>query len=290
MIGIGLSTMIIVFDLGIPFTWWLILLVPASILGGLIDQHFTCLAYAVTFIYLIDSGTNYLKFKTELLLPYGSLILLVGGLHLIEGILTSLYGYKENKCIITYKGNKIAGGYQAYRKWRIPLFLFVLNGIYVPIIVVMVYGDDTYTMNPKKKAQKMGLYIGIYGLIMIFLSFISHESRLLPITILCMPILHELMLKISKKQEEKEPLYSYPNRGVRVIEILNQEEGKSFLKRGDIILSINNQEINELEAYDKIINEEALVIKIETLQGGEKIVCCKGKELHQLGVILLPRM
>lgn len=122
------------------------------------------MAYSIPLTYCLERVINYtVSADISFELDYGGLICLTGLLHIAEGILTNFYGYKENELIVTYKKDKIAGGYKLYRKWRIPLLLFVYKGIYIPTLAMMIYADESFTMFPKQKAQKMGRWIGIYG-------------------------------------------------------------------------------------------------------------------------------
>ena len=104
------------------------------------------------------------------------------------------YGAKDNLCVVNYKRNHITGGYQAYRRWYIPLFLFTIQGIYVPLICVLVYADETYTMNPEVKARRSGKYIFIYGCIILLVGILVTLKKVpLPLGIIMMPIAHELL-------------------------------------------------------------------------------------------------
>ena len=131
LVGILLSAGIIGRGYGEPVSIELILLVLGSMVLGALDPKFTCLAYVTAIIYLIDAGLVLLKIKgTYFTLPYEKLILLVGALHIIEGVMAYFYGAKDNLCVVNYKRNQITGGYQAYRRWYIPLFLFTIHGIF----------------------------------------------------------------------------------------------------------------------------------------------------------------
>ncbi|MDF2593977.1 MAG: hypothetical protein K0R69_318 [Clostridia bacterium] len=137
-------------------------------------------------------------------LPYENLIILIGILHMTEGVLIILDAKKNNECAITYKGNKLVGGYQTYKKWFIPLFFFSIRDIYLPILVIMAYADETFTMSPIKKAVAMGKYIFFYGMLISLLGYFTFKQSLsLILVMICMPLLHETLFIINKRLEIK---------------------------------------------------------------------------------------
>lgn len=277
-------------DLGIPFSWELLLLIPVSIAGGLISHKFTCLAYSIPFIYVLDVLIRGFNLRQEPVLPYASLMILVGVLHTVEGLLTALYGGYQTKCVVNYKEDKIAGGYQAYKRWYIPLLFFVIQGIYIPILAVLIYTDETFTMDPKRKAKSMGLAIGIYGIIVITMGYLA-KALYMPLTlgILFMVVFHEVLFVINRGIEAKKLCYNKPKQGVRIIEVTKNEAICSPFKRGDIILSINENRINTSEAYEKLIEEEkSYHIKIRDMEKEERVIVCDKAMLLKYELILLP--
>ncbi len=290
MFGLLLSGIVVFNNYGQPVSIELILLVLASMILGRIDKRLTCLSYVIATIYLVDTGLILLKLKENYFtLPYEKLIVLVGVLHMIEGIMTYFYGAKGNQCVINYKGNQIAGGYQAYRKWYIPLFLFTINGYYVPLLCVLVYGDETYTMMPELKSRKNGKYIFIYGchIFLIGIAVVLHQVSL-PIGIMLMSIAHEMLFAMNYFLEQAPCIYTLPRKGVRVIEIIKEQVQRNKIERGDIILKINGKNIEDEETYYKQLGEQRLVIILEDLKGNKKILHFEQREYEELGVIILP--
>ncbi len=290
MFGLLLSGVAVINHYGEPVSIELILLVIASMILGRIDKRLTCLAYVIAIIYLIDTGLVLLKLKENYFtLPYEKLIVLVGVLHMIEGAMAYFYGAKDNLCVINYKGNQIAGGYRAYRKWYIPLFLFTINGYYVPLLCVLVYGDETYTMVPELKSRKSGKYILIYGclILMVGIAVVLHQVSL-PIGIMLMPIAHELLFAMNHFLEQAPYIYAVPIKGVRVIEVMKEQVQRTKIERGDIILKINGENVEDEETYYKQLGEQRLVMILEDLKGNKKILHFEHREYEELGVIVLP--
>ena len=290
MFGLLLSGVAVINHYGEPVSIELILLVIASMILGRIDKRLTCLAYVIAIIYLIDTGLVLLKLKENYFtLPYEKLIVLVGVLHMIEGAMAYFYGAKDNLCVINYKGNQIAGGYRAYRKWYIPLFLFTINGYYVPLLCVLVYGDETYTMVPELKSRKSGKYILIYGclILMVGIAVVLHQVSL-PIGIMLMPIAHELLFAMNHFLEQAPYIYAVPIKGVRVIEVMKEQVQRTKIERGDIILKINGENVEDEETYYKQLGEQRLVMILEDLKGNKKILHFEQSEYEELRVIVLP--
>ena len=290
-VGILLSIGITLSNYGEPVSWELAILVLMSLILGVIDKKLTCLAYTTALVYLMDIILVGFKIKAVYFtLPYEKLILLVGVLHMLEGLLTYLYGAKDNQCIINYKRNQITGGYETYRKWYIPLFLFTIKGFYVPLLCVLVYADETYTMKPEAKARKSGKCILLYGTIILMIGLLVYLKKVpLILGIIMMPIAHELLLAINDFMERGPYMYSLPRKGVRIIEINKEQKQTNKIKRGDVILKVNGADIISEEDYYKQLLEKRLVMMIKDLEGNKKILSFDKEEYEKLEVIILPK-
>lgn len=268
------------------------MIIPVSFLCSLIHKRLTCLSYGIPILYLVyklilSMGSDYGLLR----LPYTEFILLIGILHMVEGIMTILDAKKHSKCIIAYKGNNLVGGYQTYKRWCIPLFLFCFKEIYLPMLAVLVYADETFTMVPEKKTVLMGRCILTYGVVTGVLGYLCMRTSFpLAIGILCMPLLHEGLFIINKRIENKEYLYSYPPRGIRIIEIKQTENSKKLFNRGDIILKVNHQDVNTTDEYYHMLeNSKARVyVELHTREGKNKYVICSTEDIKEAGIILLP--
>lgn len=290
-IGILLSAGIIFKNYGEPVSWELVILLLMSLILGFIDKKLTCLAYVTALVYLMDTILVGFKLKAMYFtLPYEKLILIVGALHMLEGLLTYLFGARENQCIINYKRNQITGGYQAYRKWYIPLFLFTIKGVYVPLLCVLIYTDETYTMKPEVKAKKSGQCIGVYGSIILLVGLLVCFRKMpLVLAMMIMPMAHELLFVINDWMERGPYMYSLPKKGVRVIEINKEQKQRNPIKRGDVILKVNGKDILDEETYEKQLLEKRIVMMLEDLEGNKKILSFDKEEYEKLEIIILPR-
>lgn len=192
-----------------PFTLNLLIIIPISFIYSLIDKRFTCLSYTVATLYLFYS--IFLKLEIDsayfFRLDYEKFIVLIGILHMAEGILTVCSAKEENEIAVGYKENRLIGGYRTYKKWTIPLFLLQIKKIYIPILVILVYADESFTMPIQKKSIVMGGGILLYGIVITLLGYLGLKGYLpLELVVICMPIFHEILLEINKKLENKKSI------------------------------------------------------------------------------------
>lgn len=278
-------------DLSVSFTLGALLLIPISLIGGLIRPKYTCLAYVVPIIYLIDCVLHITKLKQTQLIPYENFIILIGILHAIEGFLTTIYGANDYNEITSYDGNKIAGGYQLDTKWYVPLLFFSINGFYIPIVAIVAYTDETFTMKPQQKAKRMGLVIKIYACVVLLLGALTKYGYLpLLVTIFFTLILHELMFAINDQLEIHSPLNKAPQTGLRIIATTQNPNFNNPFSRGDIIETINHLPINTLQDYDNALstNTDHYIIRLQTLEGNYKIIHCNKNLLKRASNVFLP--
>lgn len=288
-----ISALVILADIKIPISWEFILVIIVSIIVNQIDSKLTCMAYVIAILFIIDevlvlSGlkSNYFR------LAYIEMIVLVGILHCIEGLLTFSYGGNRNVAIMTYRGKKVAGGYQAYGRWFIPLLLFSINGFYVPIVAAVVYLNESFVLTPKVKARRMGSWIFIYGLIVMSMGYFTSTGDLpLLLSILTMPILHEILFAIDAHIEQGELLYPYPKQGVRVMdfeEMIPSRLGKRNIEKGDIILKVNQSRVNTEEEYRAALGKENMKLVLQKLSGAMTEVRYTYEELEGMKLVFLP--
>jgi len=251
------------------------------------------MAYVMAIIFSIDEVLVLSGFKSSYFnLAYVEMILLVGILHCIEGMLTFSYGSNRNVAIMTYRGRKVAGGYQAYGKWFIPLLLFSIDGIYIPILAVVVYLNESFVLTPKVKARAMGSWIFVYGLIVIVMGYLTSLGDLpLLFSMIAMPILHEILFAIDAHMEQGELLYPYPKQGIRVMDFVDtipSKARKSEIEKGDIILKINENSVNTEEEYRAVIMKENMRLVLKKLSGAMTVVQYTYEELEEMKLVFLP--
>lgn len=288
-----LSMLVVLAGIQIPIGWVYLLVLIVSIIMNQINSKLTCMAYVMPIIFIMDETLVLSGLKSNYFnLAYVEIILLVGILHCVEGILTFSYGGNKNSAIMTYRGKKVAGGYQAYGKWFIPLLLFSINGIYVPLVAAVVYANESFVLTPKSKARVMGSWIFVYGLIVIVIGYLTRLGNLpLLFAMLTMPILHEILFAIDTHIEQGELLYPYPKQGVRVMdfkEALPKSARKMVIEKGDIILKVNERSVNTEEEYREGIIEGNIRLVLKKLSGALTEVQYTYEELEEMKLVFLP--
>lgn len=277
----------------LPLDWTYLLILSLSILMSQIDSKLTCMAYVIPTIFIIDETLVLSGLKTHYFnLAYQEIIILVGVLHCVEGILTLSCGGKRHTAIMTYRGKKAAGGYQAYGKWFIPLLLFSVQGIYIPLIVVVVYLNESFVLSPRSKARVMGGWILIYGLSIVGLGYLTYLGKLpLLFSMLSMTILHELLFSIDTHMEQGELLYPYPRQGIRVMELqekILRGKGKIRIEKGDVILKVNGILVSTEEAYHEAIGEGGIILTVKKISGALVQLEYTKEELKSMALVFLP--
>ena len=292
-VSLLLSALVILSGIKISISWAYLIVIIVSIMMNQIESKFTCMAYVMPTIFIIDEVFVLSGLKSHYFnLAYVEMILLVGILHCIEGILTLSYGGNRNWAIMTYRGKKVAGGYQAYGKWLIPLLLFSINGIYIPIVAAVVYSNASFVLTPRAKARIMGSWIFVYGLVIIVIGYLTSLGDLpLLFSMISMPILHEILFAIDTHIEQGELLYPYPKQGIRVMDFkgaVPSRIGKMDIEKGDIILKINESRVNTEEEYRAVLINKNMKLVLQKLSGAMTVVQYTYEELEEMKLVFLP--
>lgn len=267
-----------------------VVIAVACIVLGILKPRLSCLAYTLPVIYSLNRLSILCGMRMQLLdISYAKMIQLTGVLHVLEGILIILFRHEKSYAVITYKEEKIVGGYKTYHIWFVPLLLFCDNGIYIPFIIFLVYFNQTFVAPPAVKNKWMGIGILIYGSIIVLIGYYTPKN-VVQVSLLIMLALHELMFRIDKKVEERAPIYPYPEEGIRVINRSGLSEAKG-IEAGDIILAINEVKVHTEEEYRHCILEGAdskMKFKIKKYKGEEISVYYSKSQVLQMRLIFLP--
>ncbi len=278
------------FRQAIQIEWTFLIIVGVSLIVGRIQPKWTCLAYVMAGIYVIDALLVWSNLKSNLMnLNYEKMIYLVGILHMLEGGLTFSFGGKQSIPIMAYRGEKVVGGYQSHQRWLMPLLFFKIKSFYVPVIVSIVYANDSFTYTPKQKAKKMGLLIGSYGLLILYIANLVNDGRVsLTLGMFMMPLLHEGLFLMDDYIEKGELKYPYPSVGIRVMEI--EENMQLDISRGDVIRTVNGLQLTNEEHFMELINRSIkCTLEIEKISGEKKWLTCMTEEIKAAKIVFLPR-
>lgn len=285
----------------------------------LFDLRLVCISYAAG---ILASASLILGSPK---VNISSLLCLVAVLQLVESIL--VYLNRKGACVpIFIKHNgEIAGAFLIRRFWMIPVVFFThlmqpgvnsLNLIqewpmnfYSPalesgvwalgldcLVAVLCHTDIAITRHPEKKSAQSAGMLFVYSIALLLMAFISLDVAWIGyIGVIFCVLGHEGIYFYSKLSERAgRPLFSAVKRGLRVMEVLaDSHAAKMGLERGDIILSINNNDIQTDEGVGEALREFPTYTWIHVLSwdGKEKTVeykCFPGG-YNKLGIISVPR-
>lgn len=301
----------------------LIYLLPIALLLYMIKSRYLCFSYAGGLLSLSSLTFGFPKVDVE------GLMALVAILHFIESFLIYLDGNTDSIPIIIDKGNgQHIGGYNLQRVWPIPIIIMTLmasspvgpstqiempswwplikpigyknladvNFIVISIMAILGYGDIALTQLPKIKVKKSAFRLFHYSILLLILSILASRMKAFQwIAALFAPTVHELIILIGQKKERKgKPLFTLPENGIRILEVLEGSAAdKMKIQRGDILYSINGMPVNTEEELTQILNQWPTFVWIQGEDyKGEKYT----KELkvfpyglRTLGIIVLPQ-
>lgn len=236
---------------------------------------FVSIAFEV--IYNITGIKNYFNFR------FSDIIILVGLMHLVEGMLVFFDGDRAAVPIFKSINGKIYGGFKLNRNWLTPISSFV---------GIIGYSATTYTLSKKKKARESGIIISTYGLLLIFLTYISRGNIAIILVAIIMPIAHELMLKAQSYFEKKRKEKFVSENGLCVLDVDKEGKANSIgLESGDIILRVNDFNVsNQLELFN-IIKKYYGIVEVEFKKSNGKIYknTLKLNNAEKLLAVFVPR-
>ncbi|WP_055069366.1 hypothetical protein [Clostridium massiliamazoniense] len=239
-----------------------------------------------------------------------SLILFVAIMHLIEGIMVILDGYRG--AVPTFKVNKgrIIGGFKLSRNWLVPtvLIMFSANKPLQDEIVVsnlatklgmldvktlgtmiffamslyaMVgFKAKTFTLSKENKAKESGGIIIFYAIILMVLAQLSRVNIYFEgSSLLLMPIIHEAMLSYQRYRENNREYTYISDDGISVLDFLPNSPLRSIgIESGDKITSVNGFKVREERDIIRIKNEYYSIITVELLKKNGSV------ELHEVNL------
>lgn len=306
IIGIIGSLVIAVIGLPINLTYYIIFLLPLALLLSLINIRYLCFSYAASvmgLLSLVFKGQTILGIHLpNININISGLLALVGILHLMEAILIYFVGADDPIPIIAKKDDKIILGHLMQKYWPIPIAMLVLSGggiagsevvempnwwpllkdipkgigtyFYglMPFVGALGYSSITFSEEPEKRSKKTALRLMVYSIILIIFSILSVGNIFIQVigTIL-MAGMHEGMILYEQYIESiKKPIYTLPEKGVRVMGIVADGPGDIIgLQVGDIISKVNGIDIINISQYRAIMKNKYtfLWIEVKRLKG-----------------------
>lgn len=306
-----------------------------SIMLMLFKPRFICFSYSGAILGLVSGAIKILSDAgviTEdlgyLQVDIATLITMIAVLHIVEGVLVMIDGKTAAIPVFTKRDNKIIGGFALKRYWPIPIAIllmlktnditFATNVIEAPnfwhqisvqsfellknatiaftaFYGVIGYNTVTFTKSKEEKAFSSGIFIIMFGAILLVLSYIGRNIFIYQMVIvILMPILHELMLRIQIYLEDKaKPKYISKKEGLMVLEVApNSPAEEMGIKSGDLLVEMNNKRIeSENDVVNNISNISNFIwFKIKEVKGDIKEVSYnKMNKSKRLGIVFVPR-
>lgn len=329
LIGISASILLVVIGFPIHISEYMVFLLPVAILLAMINFRYLCFSYAggiLGFLSFIFRGQMFLGYKLpDINLDIPGIIALVGILHFMESLLIFLEGAEDSIPIIINKEGKFASAYMMQKYWPLPFALLVMevmtaipqgsiempnwwplmkniienpSGVLVysiyPITAVLGYGDIAVSTTPEQKSRRTALSLMGYSLVLLVTAiFAPNRLWLQGLGVILMPVLHELLIVQSQKRERyAKPLYVYPDKGVRILDLKPEGLGEKLgLKRGDIVLKINGIEIENYLHMKAVLNNYFTFLWVDILGIDGKHRCIEHQAyplgINDLGIIPL---
>ncbi len=180
-------------------TYEILWLIPLALVLMAIQPKWGCFSYVVTVAYLIEGLLQLLGIHLYAL-PYETLILLVGILHLMEGTLICLQGSQSPLKIPVYKAHYISWTYVMFQMWIVPLVCYI-DHHHTLFYTVLAYRDVGRV--PYKQKYITGLLVILYGMTILLIGYLTVKERV-PVggAIILMPLLHEFIFVLSHPREK----------------------------------------------------------------------------------------
>lgn len=241
-----------------------------------------------------------------------SLIGLVAILNIVESILIYIERKGDFLPVFIKHREMIAGAFLIRRFWMIPIVFFTYliqnggrlqllgNGAYAIgldcLIALLSYSDIAVTKHPEKKCTQGSAIILCYGLVILVLAVISQDSRWMVYVsvVLCILGYEAIHFYLKHSELSGKPLYSAVGRGLRVMDVLAGSHAQRMgLKRGDIILSINNNDIQTDAGVGEALKDYPTFTWLRVLgwDGKERSIeyQCFPRGYNSLGIVSVPR-
>lgn len=257
----------------------------AAIVLSFINPRFMCFAYGGGLVCLLSLIVGIPKVQVT------DIMTVVAGFHMVESILILLNGYKGISPAYFEHKDDYVGGFNINRLWPTPFVIFIGDGLIKPIalMAILSYGDFTLSY-PGRKTVFTSILMFIYSVLLLYI--IKNQSYAI-IAPLFSIIGHEIIIHINIIIEKKRtPLFTNSLKGARVIDIdkhgIANEMG---IKIGDLIISINENNINNEKDIQEIEKLRIGIIKIMYFTKSKGLISKKYEgNKKTLGIAIVPRV
>ncbi len=311
LLGISVS------EAGLIYVW------PLALFLALIDPHLICFSYAGGIVSLFSLLTGLLH------IDVAGLMALVAILHFVESLLIYYSGYiNATPVFVKHKDKGIVGGFSLQEFWPVPIMLLMIItgdmpslGIIqmpdwwpvirpsahilqntqitykmLPVVAALGYGDIALTRPPKSRCKATAVKLLAFSSMLLLLAVLASRYVLFAyLAAIFAPAAHEFLIITGRKSEQKnEPLFSPPEKGEMVLDVIKKSPAKKAgISSGDIIISMNGKDLKEVGKYKEILSEypKYIWMKVETPDGKIKNIEINAfpRGISNIGAILVPR-
>jgi hypothetical protein len=298
-----------------------------SIFLMLFNPRFICLSYSGAILGITSVILHMISIISNdptidlLKVDITSLLILIGVMHIVEGILVILDGSRGAIPVFGGRDKKIVGGFAFKRQWILPIAVLLMmqatSGNFVsgeavntptwwpivnhdinkalfetmiigamPLFAGVGYSAVTFTKTKREKTLFSGGLIIAFGIFVSLIALLGRFNSVVQLIILVLtPVAHELMITYEKYMEKSnEPIYTSNEEGVRILEVAPKSIASVMgLQSGDLILEINDIKITTDEMMFNFLETlpNYLWMKVRKINGEIKEISHKGKEAAQ---------
>ncbi|TYP57793.1 PDZ domain-containing protein [Thermosediminibacter litoriperuensis] len=320
----GIAGSLVIVFLGISITEaGLIYVWPLAIMLMLIHPHLMCFSYAGGIVSLFSLIFGYPR------VDVAGLMALVAVLHMVESLLIYTAGHLNSAPVfIQDKRYGIVGGFSLQEFWPVPIMLLAVvlgqaptqdiinmpdwwpvikpppgilgrqDAVYlmIPVVAALGYGDVALTRTPRARSRASALNLLFFSVTLLLLSITASRIHAFKfVAALFAPAAHEALIILGRKNErEKQPLFAPSARGIRVLDVVKGSPAEKMgIEPGDIILSINGRQIEDVEDIRQIKAAFPTYVWVDVLKtdGSFKTleVSAYPEGMSTLGVLLVPK-
>ncbi|MDR6553553.1 PDZ domain-containing protein [Paenibacillus qinlingensis] len=325
--GLGASILLLFvgvnLQLDVVFLLWIITVVLL-----IFRIRFLCLAYAVGIlgiaqvIFFWFPNTEHLRESYTLLdtiasADIPSLLVIVGVLHLLEGVLVGFQGARmATPLFLEGKRGQMIGGQQLQGFWPVPLFLLVpmaggselsfpwqtlfasnLSAGWTMLAFPAMIGFTELTISklPQRQARSSANLLYLYGLILLGAAVATHYwTPLVLLGAILSIALHEGLLLYNQWLETKQtPFYIHSERGLMVLSVVPNSPARELgIRVGEIIHKVNGYKIKTKTDLHAAMGLNSAFCRLEVLNDQGEVRFLKrgifAGDHHQLGILLAP--
>ncbi|GIP41013.1 cell division topological determinant MinJ [Paenibacillus sp. J31TS4] len=326
--GAAASVLLVLLGANLPAgaVWYLWAI---ALLLMLIRVRYLCIAYAAGVLGILKAAAVWMPqlaeerstawlFEPLASMELASLLMLVGVLHLAEGLLVRWQGARlATPVFFESKRGKLVGGYLMQGFWPLPLFLLTPAGgdgsfalSWAPMLasgadtagwglaaLPAMLGFSTYTLSrmPAAKAKANAGLLAGYGLVIMGAAVVAHywSPFLLIASVLAIGLHEAMILYTSWQEEQAKPYFVHDDRGLFIQAVLpNSPAAAMGLQPGEVIHKVNQVPVRTKEQLHLAMQRNPAYCKLEVLnlEGHSKFAghALYANEHHQLGILLAP--